>query len=279
MKIDAHQHFWALGRGDYTWLTPELKPLYRDFGPVDLAPILESHAIAGVVLVQAAPTDAETTYLLSLADKYAFIMGVVGWLDFEAHDAPKRISQLAKHPKLAGLRPMIQDISDVDWMLQDTLTPAFLAMIDHNLVFDALTKPIHLPNLRRLCLRHPDLTVIIDHGSKPNIADQAFDPWAAEMTKIAEQTKAYVKLSGLLTEAGADWSIADLAPYVDHLIVQFEPHRIIWGSDWPVCTLASDYDGWVAVTTALLAKCTPTERAAIWGENANVVYRLKGRSL
>ena len=156
MIIDAHQHFWQLARGDYGWLTPELKPLYRDFMPDDLTPHLAQHEIDGTILVQAAPTVAETEFLLGIADATPFVLGVVGWTDFAAPSAAKDIAHVAQYPKLVGLRPMIQDIADDDWMLRAELAPAFEAMIDADLTFDALVLPRHLPNLRRILSRYPE---------------------------------------------------------------------------------------------------------------------------
>ena len=161
MKIDAHQHFWDLHRGDYGWLTPDLEPLYKNFAPADLEPLLKSTGVDGTVLVQAAPTLAETRYMLSLADQHDFIKGVVGWVDFEADDALDTIAELATLPKLVGIRPMIHDIEDSDWMLKAQFTPVLKQLEEHNLVFDALTRPLHLPNLKQLIDRHPDLNVVI----------------------------------------------------------------------------------------------------------------------
>lgn len=277
MIIDGHQHFWELSRGDYNWLTPKLKPLYQDYGPNDLTPFLGAHAIEGTILVQAAPTASETEYLLSLADINSFILGVVGWVDFEANDAIKQIECLSSHSKLVGLRPMIQNISDIDWMLSGDLQPVFKSMSDVGLAFDALTLPIHLPNLRKLCEQQPDLKIVINHGSKPNIAAQEFELWATDIARIAKQTHVYVKLSGLVTEANKNWTVQDLSPYVNHLIDCFGPNRIIWGSDWPVCTLATSYDVWIDTTTTLLSKLNDSERTAILGGNALTFYQLKGR--
>ncbi len=275
MRIDAHQHFWALKRGDYGWLTPDLAPLYRDFAPIDLVPHLVANGVDGTVLVQAAPTLAETRYLLRLADVHDLILGVVGWVDFEAPDAAPLIGELAEHSKLVGLRPMIQDIDDDNWMLKPNLSPAFEAMITHGLVFDALTLPRHLGNLSTLLARHPDLRVVIDHASKPEIATGQFDQWARDMARLAGETTAYVKLSGLVTEAAPEWSTEDLKPYVDHLLEHFGPSRMIWGSDWPVCLLASTYDRWCETTDMLLASLTAPEKAAVLGQNAQHFYRLE----
>ncbi len=275
MRIDAHQHFWALTRGDYGWLTPDLGTIYRDFTPDDLSPLLAAAEIDGTVLVQAAPTVAETKFILSLADQNAFIKGVVGWVDFEAADAPTQIAALAAHPALVGLRPMIQNIANPLWMLSDALTPAFNAVQRHDLTFDALTLPHHLGPLRQLLERRPDMRVIIDHGSKPLIKDAILGDWSDNMAAIARDTSAWCKLSGLVTEAAADWTIEHLRPYVDHLLNTFGPSRLIWGSDWPVCTLASSYERWLDTTNLLLSQLSIAERQAIMGGNAARAYNLR----
>lgn len=272
MIIDAHQHFWQIARGDYGWLTPDLPELYRDFMPSDLAPIMQRNDVQGTILVQAAPSLAETEFLLQIAEKTPFVLGVVGWVDFADPDAPATIARLAAHPKLIGLRPMIQDIRDDDWMLQDKLTPAFEAMIAHDLVFDALVLPRHLSRLKRLVARHAELRVVIDHAAKPAIADRQFDSWAADMAALAAQEQVCCKLSGLLTEAGENGSKADLAPYIAHLLRIFGPGRLIWGSDWPVLTLAASYDSWLEIAKALIPDDAVPH--GIFGGNAAKVYRL-----
>lgn len=275
-RIDAHVHLWQLAHGDYGWLepTPALRPICKDFTPADLTPHLAEHAIDGVVLVQAAPTVAETQYMLGLSDRHDFVHGVVGWADFAAEDAGDAIARLAAHPRLKGLRPMIQDIPDADWMLRPGLEPAYWALIDADLAFDALTLPHHLGNLRTLLTRYPEMRAIVDHGSKPAIREGAFDRWAADMASIARETGAYCKLSGLVTEARSDWTTETLRPYVDHLVASFGPERLIWGSDWPVLTLAGSYARWAEATDRLLAGLTGDERAAVLGGNAARFYRL-----
>lgn len=274
LSIDAHQHFWQLSRGDYGWLTPQLGSIYRDFAPADLLPHLRARGIARTVLVQAAPTEAETHYLLALADQHAFVAGVVGWTDFEARDAPARIGRLAAHPKLKGLRPMIQDLPDVDWMLRKDLIPAFEALMRCDLCFDALVHPVHLPNLLRLLQRHPELRTVIDHGAKPRIRDDGFAEWATWMKRLARETRACCKLSGLVTEAGPGWSVEQLRPCVDHLLDCFGPKRLVWGSDWPVLTLVGSYEAWHEAALALLADLDEGQRAAVFGGNAVLCYRL-----
>ncbi|MES0884194.1 amidohydrolase family protein [Roseibium sp. SCP14] len=274
IRIDAHQHFWALERGDYGWLTPELEVIYRDFLPHDLAPHLDRHNLSGTVLVQAAPTVEETRFMLSLADSNELVKGVVGWVDFENPAAPDLIADLAGHRSLVGLRPMIQDIPDADWMLRNDLQPAFDALQKADLTFDALTLPHHLSNLQELLARHPEMRVVIDHGSKPVIREGHIKDWAADMAALADKTQACCKLSGLVTEAKPDWTVDDLRPYVEHLLETFGPDRLIWGSDWPVCLLASDYARWVETTGELLSDLSSEEQNAILGGNAIRAYKL-----
>jgi len=272
MRIDAHQHFWRLARGDYGWLTPRLAPIYRDFGIEDLRPHLAVAGIAGTVLVQAAPTEAETEFMLAVAgESGGLVKAVVGWIDFEASDAPRRLERLARNALLRGVRPMMQDIPDTDWMLNPRLDPAFRAVIDLGLRFDALVQPRHLTNLRRLLDRYPGLDVVIDHAAKPRIAGDR-EPWAADMRAIARETAAWCKLSGLVTEASATWTVADLQPYTDHLLACFGAERLIWGSDWPVVELAGGYGRWWTATEAVLRPLDRTGRERLLGENAVRFY-------
>jgi L-fuconolactonase len=273
-RIDAHQHFWRLARGDYGWLTPAQGPIYRDFDPADLAPLLRRCGIDATVLVQAAPTVAETRYLLEVAAACPFVAGVVGWAPLDDPDGPAAIEALAADPRLKGLRPMIHDLPDPAWMLGPALVPALRALSAHGLAFDALVRPVHLLPLRRLLDRHPDLRVVIDHGAKPEIARDGLRPWAEAMRGLARDTGAWVKLSGLVTEDGPQWSVARLRPYVEVLLEAFGPGRILFGSDWPVVTLQASYAEWVAAVDALLHGLDPGARGAILGENARTVYRL-----
>jgi L-fuconolactonase len=273
-RIDAHQHFWRLARGDYAWLTPALGTIHRDFMPADLAPLIAAAGVERTVLVQAAPTTAETDFLLALGEGTPFVAGVVGWMDFEASDARHRIGALAARPKLVGLRPMIQDLADDRWMLNPNIAPALDAMIEEGLTFDALVMPRHLPILREFVARHPGLDIVIDHGAKPAIADGGFDDWARAIRALAAETRLTCKLSGLATEAGPGWSIETLKPYVEVLIEAFGADRLMWGSDWPVLNLAGDYAGWASAAEALTAGLSDDERAAIFGQTATVFYGL-----
>jgi len=273
MRIDAHQHFWRLARGDYGWLTPKLAPIYRDFGIDDLRPHLAAADITGTVLVQAAPTEAETEFLLELAaGSGGLVKGVVGWVDFEAPEAADRLERLARNPLLRGVRPMMQDIADTDWMLSPALEPAFRAVVDLGLRFDALVQPRHLTNLRRLLDRYPGLRLVVDHGAKPRIAAAVREPWAADMRALARETSAWCKLSGLVTEASATWTVSDLRPYAEHLLDCFGAARLLWGSDWPVVELAGNYDGWWVVTDELVRHLDAANRERVLGGNAVEFY-------
>jgi L-fuconolactonase len=281
-RIDAHQHYWRLVRGDYGWLTPALAPIYRDFEPSDLAPHLAAFGIARTVLVQAAPTEGETAFLLDLAGATPSIAGVVGWVDMEAADAPARIARLARNTKLVGLRPMIHDIADPSWMLSSVLAPAFTAIIEEGLVFDALIRPAHLRPLLTLVEHHPDLTVVVDHGAKPDIArwtpgDDAFRDWATLMRRLGRHTRVSCKVSGLVTEARPDWRPADLPPYLDALFDAFGPDRLLFGSDWPVVDLAGGYARWAETLLAWTDRFDPMTRADILGGNATRLYKLTDR--
>ncbi|WP_245286512.1 amidohydrolase family protein [Bradyrhizobium sp. ARR65] len=275
MRIDAHQHVWTLARGDYGWLTPDLAPIYRDFHFSDLAPHLSAAGIDGTILVQAAPTDAETRFLLDVAEGAEIVRGVVGWTDFDAADGVARIDQLAAQRLLVGLRPMVQDIADDDWLLGLHLAPLFSAMAGHDLVFDALVLPHHLPRLLRVVERHPNLQFVLDHCGKPRLATGDLAMWQRDIALLAERPNIVCKLSGLVTEAAKDWQVADLRQAVDHVRACFGPQRILWGSDWPVVNLAGGYARWFAAAETLLADLSAGERAGVFGENAARIYLSK----
>jgi L-fuconolactonase len=270
-RIDAHQHFWRRDRGDYTWLTPDLAPIYRDYLPADLAPQLERSGVTKTVLVQAAATVAETRYMLQLAADAPFVAGVVGWVDFEVASAPDVIAELAQDHKLVGLRPMIQDIPDTEWMLRESLEPAFEAMIDHGLVFDALVKPPHLPALLELAGRYPELAMVLDHGAKPPIAAGDVSGWKRDVAALARSTQMVCKLSGLVTEAGSA-EPAVLEDCAHHLLECFGASRLLWGSDWPVCELVCSYEDWNTTSDQLLRHLGDTERALIYSGTARTTY-------
>lgn len=276
--IDAHFHCWRLERGDYGWLTPALAPIHRDVAVPDWAAHARAWGIDAGVLVQAAPTEAETHFLLAQADAHPQqVLGVVGWVDMLAADAPARIGRLARHPRLKGLRPMLQDMADPDWILQPALHPALQAMAEHGLVFDALVRPVHLSRLLALVTQHPRLRVVIDHGAKPGPQDAVAD-WVDGMRQVAQASasdRVACKLSGLWTELPNPQDTRTLSAWCEALLAVWGPQRLIWGSDWPVLELAADYPRWRAWSLAMLRRhCTPSQCQDVLEHNARQMYRL-----
>jgi len=275
MRIDSHHHFWRLARGGYDWLTPDLGAIVRDFEPADLSPLLAANGISETIVVQASASEAETGFLLDIARHTDFVAGVVGWVDLAASDAPERIAVLAANGYLKGLRPMLQDIADDDFILSDAVAPALAAMMDHGLRLDALVQPRHLPILVTLRQRWPQLPMVIDHAAKPDLSRAGHSAWARDLAAVATDGVTCCKLSGLVTEAGPGWSLDTLAPFVETLLDLFGPQRLMWGSDWPVLTLAADYAQWLAACETLLERQSEAVRAAIFGDTARRFYGLE----
>lgn len=268
--IDAHCHFWRMSRGDYGWLdaaTGRVAALRRDFLPEDYP------GDARIIVVQAAPTLAETDFLLDLAAEEPRINGVVGWVDLADPDASRAIEERAANPLLRGVRPMLQDIEATDWLLTGPRADALKALGQHGLRLDALVKTRHLAVLARFAAANPDLPLIIDHAAKPQPGDKA--AWEAGMRALAADPRIHCKLSGLLTELSSE-ELADparaLQPLVARLLDWFGLDRLVWGSDWPVVTVAATYDDWLTLTDTLLDGLSASERDAIMGGNAARFY-------
>ncbi|AGH44428.1 amidohydrolase family protein [Paraglaciecola psychrophila] len=274
MRIDSHQHFWKRDLGYYNWLTEDMGAIYKDFSADDLRPLLKKSSIDRTVLVQAAPDIAETKYMLSLAETTDFIAGVVGWVDMQSIEAPYHLANLSRSPYFKGIRPMIQDINDDDWMLKEELSTAFFTLMQLGLCFDALVKPRHLKALFTLAQRYPTLKIVIDHAAKPDIAGQQFEQWAADIEALAQLNNVYCKLSGLVTEAGHNPDFDCLIPYMQHLLTTFTASRLMWGSDWPVLNLATDYSQWVSLTEAFLCSICSVQQTQIWSKTAINFYQL-----
>ncbi len=278
MRVDAHQHFWNPARGDYGWMPKDNPVLSRTYFPDDMRASVFAAGVEQTVLVQAAPTIAETEYMLGLADAVDFVGGVVGWVDFERPEDRAELERLAGHPKFKGVRPMIQDIPDDDWMLREDVQWGYQALVDLDLTFDALGFPRHLANFLTILRRYPDLRVVVDHCMKPAIrehSEENFRFWAEGMARIAGETGAYCKLSGLVTEAGEDWNVDDLRPYAGHVLEVFGPERVMWGSDWPVVRLRAEYDRWNSVARLLVAHLSVADQTRVFGGTAAEFYRLK----
>ena len=276
-RIDAHQHFWQVARGDYGWLTPASGILYRDYGPADLKPALDAAGIDYCITVQAAESEAETEFMLDLAEANAFVAGVVGWLDLESPDFAERLARFRQRAKFVGLRPMLQGLPDDAFSLR----PAVLANLRHlaetGFPFDFLTFPRHLPHVLTVLETVSGLHAVIDHISKPPIKDGTLDPWRADIRAVARHPNLYCKLSGMVTEADhTRWTASDLEPYILHVLDVFSPDRLLFGSDWPVALLAADYARVIDTLTDILSpRLTSAELAAVFGGNAEKFYRLR----
>jgi L-fuconolactonase len=280
MKIDSHQHYWQPARGDYGWMPKDDPILTRPYFPDDLSPFLKAAGIDRTVIVQAAPTVEETEYMLGLADASPSVAAVVGWVDFENRDHLKHLERLRNHPKFVGVRPMIQDIPDDDWMLRPDVQWAYEALADLDLTFDALGFSRHLANFLTIFKRYPKLCVVVDHCMKPQIRDRgtAKDEltfWSEGMRRIAGETGAFCKLSGIVTESNPGWTVENLKPYADVVLEAFGPERVMWGSDWPVSRLRGEYGDWHGAAQKLCAHLPEADRDAIFGGTATRFYRLK----
>ena len=251
--IDAHHHLWRLKRPECRWPTSAEAPIFRDFEMPDYRAVATAAGVRASVLVQSQESMADTRWLLETAALEPSVAGVVGWVDLASGGAPGAIEELAGHPKLVGLRPMVQDRPG-DWYDDPAITPGIEAILAHGLRFDALVRVQHLASLERLARRYPGLPIVIDHAAKPRIGDdRGFDEWHAAIAPLADQPNIFCKLSGLLTECLRDCRSRDaVAPYVSAMLALFGSERLMWGSDWPVLNLAGNFTTWVDMARALV---------------------------
>lgn len=280
MRIDAHQHYWKLERGDYGWLTPEAGILYRDFGPTHLAPELQMHRIDATIVVQAAPTVAETEYMLALCEHEPTLAGAVGWIDPEADDFETTLVRLKESPYFLGIRPMLQDMADDAYIVRPKVIESLRQLVKHDVALDLLVRPRQLPYAVRMLELVPGLRVIVDHIAKPDIAGQATEPWLEHMKAVAAYPNVYCKLSGMVTEADhSNWQTEDMVPYVRLVCDMFGPERVVFGSDWPVCLLAASYDRVVELLEAALPPdWTAKQLEGVFGGNAAAFYGIGDQS-
>lgn len=274
MKIDAHHHYWDPKRGDYPWMEGAPDILIRSYGPADLQPHLNLMGITSTVVVQAAPTLAETFYLLSLAEATPSIGAVVGWVDLLDSNAPNTLDALARLRWFRGVRPMLQDIDDTHWILKPETQEPLNMLARLGGVFDALGLVRHLDVLAELADRHPDLTIVLNHALKPEIANNNYDDWAKGMQKLAGKNNVSCKISGLMTEAGPDATVVNIRPYVQHLIDIFGADRLMFGSDWPVMRLATEYPAWCDMVDELVSELSSSQRGDVWGNVAQRIYQI-----
>ncbi len=274
MRIDAHQHFWDINRLQYRWMPPD-SPLRRNYLPADLAPILERNRFDGSVVVQANVVLEETRWLLELAAQHKFIRGVVGWVDLTDPRVGATLDDLQQNPKFKGVRHLVHDEPDVNWLLREDVLHGLGELARRGIPYDLLLRPPHLPLVPRLSERVPDLRMVIDHIAKPLIATQRMDGWAADMESAAKIPQVWCKLSGMITEADPrGWKAERLRPYVRHVISLFGPDRLMFGSDWPVCTLAGTWKEVLAAFTQAIGPQPVGVREKLLGETAVAFYGL-----
>jgi L-fuconolactonase len=277
MVVDAHHHFWRYSPAEYGWIDDRMATIRRDFLPADLQREMRAAGVDAVVSVQARQSVEETRWLLDLATQNPFIAGVVGWVPLVSPSVAAALAQFAAHPKLVAIRHVLQDEPDPRFMLRTDFQAGIRSLRAFNLTYDILIYERHLPQTAELVDRHPEQPFVIDHMAKPLIKERTIEPWVRGMRELARRPHVCCKLSGMVTEIGRPhWSIADLRPYVDVVLDAFGPERVLFGSDWPVCLVACGYPCWMEIVQELIAPLSPTERAAILGDNARRVYRLKG---
>lgn len=276
MRIDAHQHFWQLGRFEYPWMPPEPSPLRRDFLPSDLRPILFRNRFHGTVAVQAACSLDESRWLLQLASEFPWILGVVAWADLTSPSLGNDLDDLQRHPALKGIRHPVHDEPDPEWLLRPAVVAGLREVAARDLAFDLLLRPHHLPLVRKLAERLPGLRLVIDHIAKPDIAAAHWEPWASAIERAVAVPGLHVKLSGMITEASwRSWTAAQLRPYVEHVLRVFGPGRCLFGSDWPVCLQAGIWKEVLAGFTQAHGPLPREVRDGLIGENAARFYRLQ----
>ncbi|WP_328989946.1 amidohydrolase family protein [Kribbella sp. NBC_01245] len=278
-RVDAHHHVWDLQVREQSWMVgPSMAPIRRSFGASDLAPLAADAGITATVLVQTVSVSAETPEFLQVAASNELVAGVVGWVDLTSDSVADALKALTERPDglwLKGIRHQVHDEADPQWLDRDDVRRGLAAVAEAGLAYDLLTKPPHLPAAIRTVQALPELTFVLDHISKPQIATGELEPWASGLRELASYPNVTCKLSGMVTEASwTDWTIDDLRPYADTVLDAFGPDRVMFGSDWPVCLLAASYDEVVATAEDLTSSLTETEREAVFGTTARRVYGL-----
>jgi L-fuconolactonase len=265
--IDAHRHFWEVGRFDYPWMTSDLGVLYRDYLPPG-----PQSGVEKMVVVQASNSVAESRWLLGLADEHDFIAGVVGWVDLTSVSVDDELAELTRHPRFKGVRHLVESEPADDWLVQPAVISGLQRLSEYGLSYDLLVHTRHLRHARTVAEKCPDLRLVIDHLAKPPIAKHGFEEWAREFKPLAEYPNMYAKLSGLVTEADwSSWTMDDLRPYVEYALELFGPRRLMFGSDHPVCLLAASYS---RVLESFQKIVSDEYHELVFRENARTFYRL-----
>ena len=276
MVVDSHHHFWRYSLAEYGWIDDHMAAIRRDFLPADLRREMGTAGVDAVVSVQARQSVEETRWLLDLATQNPFIAGVVGWVPLASPTVAADLAQFVVHPRLVAIRHVLQDEPDPRFMLREDFQAGIRALRAYDLAYDILIYHRHLPQTIELVDRHPAQPFVVDHMAKPAIKQGTIEPWARGMRELARRPHVCCKLSGMVTEIGRPhWSLADLRPYFDVVLEAFGPERVLFGSDWPVCLVACGYARWMEIVQELIAPLSSGERAAILGDNARRVYRLR----
>ena len=274
MRIDAHQHFGQIDKYDYVWMNPNMGVLYKDYGPSDLWPLLKRNDIVRSVLVQTISSLDETRWFLDLAREHAFIGGVVGWVDLTDDGVGAVLDELTADPGFIGVRHQVHDEPDDKWLLHDDVMRGLGELQKRRIPYDLLIRPQHLEVSIRIANKFPQHPLVVDHIAKPNIADRQWDDWAAGMSALAACDNVLCKLSGMITEASQDWKPADIRPYVEYLVDIFGPARCMFGSDWPVCLLAGNYEQIIDTLQQSVNHLSSSEQEEIFGGTADRFYGL-----
>jgi L-fuconolactonase len=275
MQIDAHQHFWIYDQREYRWINETMVPLRRDFLPAELKNELEREGFHGSVAVQARQSVQETRWLLELAAQSPFILGVVGWADLRSSHVYRDLKALAANPKLVGVRHIVESEPDDGFLLQPEFLHGISLLAEFDLAYDILICPKHLPVAAEFVRNFPNQRFVLDHLAKPLVKTGGLYPWKEGIKELAAHPHVYCKLSGLVTEADwTQWQPEDMRPYLDAAFEYFGPHRLMIGSDWPVCTLAGSYSRVIRLVKEYLNTRSQPEREAILGGNAKRFWRL-----
>ncbi len=274
--VDSHQHFWQVGRFDYPWMTDDVEVLCQDYLPPALEPILRRCGVEKTILVQASNSVEETRWLLSLADRYPLVAGVVGWVDLTTGDVSRQLDEFSAHPKFNGVRHLVESEPADDWLIQPEVINGLRRVASYNLSYDLLVHTRHLKHVRTVAESCPELSLVVDHLAKPPIASGEISDWAHAIKEVAAHPNVSCKLSGLVTEASlTNWRIEDLKRFVDTALEHFGPQRLMFGSDWPVCLRAASYDRVLEACQSLLAGLNDRERSRVFSGNASEFYRIQ----
>ena len=275
MKIDSHHHFWKYDPVTYSWMNDSMGILKRDYQPEDLKEVIDSAKIDGVISVQADQSMRETEDLLKHASECSFIRGVVGWFPLAEPELDGLLESYATNPLLKGVRHVVQDEADDQFILGDAFNKGIRRLKAYELVYDILIYERQLGPSIEFVDRHPDQVFVLDHVAKPRIGDQIMEPWRAQMFELAKRENVYCKLSGMATEANwQNWTKDDLWPYAEVAMEAFGPTRMMFGSDWPVARLAVEYWDWVGLCREFISTLSDSEQAMVEGEVAIRAYDL-----